>query len=44
VHDPSCLATRGDFDCDGFSTALDLGALIDHLFAGSDGPCNPCGP
>ena len=33
---------RADFDCDGFPTAIDLGKLIDHLFAGGDGPCDPC--
>ena len=31
-----------DFDCDGFSTALDLSGLIDHLFAGGAEPCDPC--
>jgi hypothetical protein len=42
VQDPSCPATRSDFDCDGFATSLDLAALIDHLFASGPGPCDPC--
>jgi hypothetical protein len=37
------LFPRFDFDCDGFSTALDLSGLIDHLFAGGEGPCERCG-
>lgn len=42
IKDPNCPANRSDFDCDGFATALDLARLIDHLFAGGSGPCNPC--
>jgi hypothetical protein len=42
IKDPLCPGTRSDFDCDGFATALDLGNLIDHLFAGGRGPCDPC--
>ena len=30
---------NGDMDGDGFHTALDLGRLIDMLFAGGDPPC-----
>jgi hypothetical protein len=41
VQDPGCPSPRADFDCDGFSTALDLAGLIDHLFAGGSGPCDP---
>jgi len=44
VQDPVCPSPRADFDCDQFSTALDLASLIDHLFAGGDGPCEPCAP
>jgi hypothetical protein len=44
VQDPGCPTSRGDFDCDGFPTALDLGGLIDHIFAGGDPPCDPCAP
>lgn len=32
---------NGDMDGDGFHTALDLGRLIDMLFAGADPPCPP---
>lgn len=31
-----------DWDCDGFPTALDLSRFIDYMFAGGDGPCDPC--
>lgn len=31
-----------DWDCDGFPTALDLSKFIDYMFAGGDGPCDPC--
>jgi len=44
VQDPFCPTPRADFDCDGFSTALDLSGLIDYLFAGGHGPCDPCSP
>lgn len=30
---------NGDLDGDGFHTALDLGRLIDYLFAGASAPC-----
>jgi len=35
---PCDCASHGDLDDDGFYTALDLGKLIDHLFAGSSAP------
>ena len=44
VQHPAFLSPRADFDCDGFSTALDLPGLIDRLFAREAGPCAPCAP
>ena len=44
IQDPGCLTKRFDLDCDGFSTALDVAVMIDHLFAGGDPPCDPCAP
>ena len=26
------------------ATALDLSSMIDYIFAGGDGPCDPCAP
>ena len=43
VQDPTCPSPRADFDYDGFSTALDLSDLIDHLFSGGAGPIDPPG-
>jgi hypothetical protein len=42
-QDPYCTTWRGDFDCDGSTTALDLSGLVDHLFINGQGPCDPCG-
>lgn len=42
LHDSGCPSPRFDIDCDGFSTAIDVSKLIDHLFAGGLGPCDPC--
>jgi len=33
------ITQRGDMDADGYFTALDLGVLIDLLFAGGPNPC-----
>jgi hypothetical protein len=39
---PGCRYRIGDFDCSGFVDVLDLGAMVDYLYAGA-AACDPCG-
>lgn len=44
VQDEGCPITRADLDCSGFSDAVDLNYMIEHIFFNGPAPCDPCAP
>ncbi|GAB4316534.1 MAG: hypothetical protein Kow0074_04510 [Candidatus Zixiibacteriota bacterium] len=44
IQDPACPRWRSDFNGDGFSDAVDMGWMIQHLYFNGPPPCDPCNP